>query len=237
MGILPSPRHTSEDVRAWALWAKRDARMAVLWRDMLNRMADRSIAAIREFGDAYAGVSWGKDSVVLTHLIHCAGVKIPVVWMRWQGANPDCCLVRDAFLPKWPVQYDEIDSPEMTGSGFERAEQRYGHRHISGVRADESRVRLIRCRQWGLASPRTLAPLAWWRLEHVFAWLTLHDLPIHPAYGCSYGGGLAREDIRVDMLGGLQGAGRGRREWEWTYYREELEARGLDLRVIDTRPA
>jgi phosphoadenosine phosphosulfate reductase len=127
--------------------------------------------------------------------------------------------------------YDEIESPEEYGTGFERAVERYGDRHVSGVRASESRQRAMRCRTWGESSPKACAPLAWWTTADVYAHLAISGLPVHPAYACSYGGALDRDQIRVDRIGGREGAGKGRREWEWTYYRDVLRAIGASIAV------
>lgn len=92
------------------------------------------------------------------------------------------------------------------------------------MRADESRARKLRSAAWGAATQNTCAPLDRWSNAEVFAYLARFDLPIHPAYAMSYGGALARDQIRVDCIGGRTGRGKGRREWEWTYYRDEIIA-------------
>lgn len=225
--LIPSDRHSDEDLRVWAERERLDHDLA----HHLPRLVQRSVETIREFASqpCYAGVSWGKDSVVMADLVARHAPQVPLVYMRWRGYNPDCLLVRDAFLAARPsISYEEIDSPEMTGTGFERALARFGPRYISGVRAQESRARALRCQRWGIASPNTCAPLSWWRVEDIFSYLAVHDLPVHPAYACSYGGALRRDEIRVDHIGWTTGTGRGRREWEWTYYRDECRALGID---------
>jgi phosphoadenosine phosphosulfate reductase len=216
--LIASDRHTDEDLRVWESWEWHDNRVS---QSRLAALAERSAAALRLFAErpCYAGVSWGKDSVVLGHLVALHAPHVPLVYMRWQRANPDCLFVRDAFLLAHPgVIYDEIESPEQTGSGFELAVARYGKRHVSGVRAQESRARALRCRRWGESTADTCAPLAWWTVEDVFGCLAQAGLPVHPAYACSYGGTLRRDEIRVDRIGGDEGTGRGRREWERCYY-------------------
>jgi len=102
------------------------------------------------------------------------------------------------------------------------ARARHGERHISGVRAQEARVRRLRMITHGESSPNTCAPIGWWDMADVFAYLHKHDLPVHPAYAQTYGGAFSREDIRVDALGGATGSNRV--EWEGRYYGEEIES-------------
>lgn len=178
-------------------------------------------------------------------LIAASGLRIPLVWVRVEPKlNPDCLLVRDAFLARHPhVEYREIvvhcarkengtwDAKGTLERGFERAAEAFGDRHISGIRSQESAHRKLREARHGVMTERTCAPITRWSGVDVFAYLHRANLPVHPAYACSYGGALERDRIRVAHLGGSRGTGHGRREWEWAYYREEVAALGEDLRV------
>lgn len=194
--------------------------------------------AVRAFANGdpcYCGVSWGKDSVVVAHLVRRAAPKIPLVWVRVKPIeNPHCVLVRDAFLGAHPGPYTEIEEHcfhddlgwHATGTlerGFARAAALSGARHVSGVRAQESTARRLRMMTHGESTAMTCAPIGWWSGEHVFAYLSKHDLPVHPAYAMTHGGVLDRIRIRVSSLGGERGTGKGRREWEQTYYRQEID--------------
>lgn len=233
--LLTHRRQTAADLEAWGALERADA----LWAQTAVHRArvDRARVALRAFAreDAggYAGVSWGKDSTCLAHLVATEAPHLPLVWVRFgRWDNPDCELVRDAFLAAHPgVAYEEH---QMAGDGaldtvevremFRGPAERHGRRHASGVRAVESRSRRLRMARWGLRSPNSCAPLGWWQVSDVFAYLWAHELPVHPAYACSYGGALPRERIRVDGLGGSEGTGHGRAEWESAYYRRELAA-------------
>lgn len=234
MPLIQSPRHTPQDIAAWRDISRYDTR---LW-PMIAGKADRAAKVIQNFsyrGECYAGCSWGKDSLVVAHLIATHHIDVPIVWVRvkkWE--NPDCEQVRDAFLTKYPhVTYDEItvdataprrweaDTQGITrtsAGGFTIAKQRHGHRHISGVRAQESSTRRTTVARNGEASKNTCRPLAYWTGQNIFTYLAHHDLPIHPAYAMTYGGALDREHVRVGTLGGERGTGVGRAEWEETYY-------------------
>lgn len=236
------------DREAWARLERYDAALAGSLP--LGRMADQARTVIEEFAKSpcYASTSWGKDSTVLAHLVATSQADIPLVWVRVQDLeNPDCLLVRDAFLDQYPqVHYEEIEveataarwwedgaqdapnSQRTSRGGFAIAEARHGARHISGIRAEESRVRGMAMARWGEAGPRAARPIGRWTATDVFAYLHRHDLPVHPAYSYSHAGRLDRRWLRVSSLGGVRGSDRGRSEWEQSYYPEVIRhARGF----------
>jgi len=245
--LIASPRHTPEDLRVWATRERFDDRLG--WSAVMDRRIESARDAIIDFashGPCYLGVSWGKDSVVVAALAIASGVHVPLVWVRVEAvSNPDCVLVRDTFLARFPhVEYAEITiacrrdrtgRPVGTGrleTGFAQASERFGHRYISGVRSEESGARALREAVYGIATERTCAPITRWSGGEVFAYLYREGLPVHPAYACSFGGALDRERIRVSSLGGQRGTGHGRREWEWAYYRDEMMALGEAVAVV-----
>lgn len=229
--LIASPRHTREDLALWATHERADHLLA----RRLHSKVQRAIDTIRTFAaePCYAGVSWGKDSVVLAHLVQRACVAVPLVWVRVEPiCNPECAAVRDAYLARYPADYREIESWCRWGDdgewhasgtledGFHQAN--CGTRYLSGVRGDESSGRAKRMRAYGESTANTCAPIGWWSTAEVFAYLTAHDLPVHPAYGY-LGGGLYRRDrLRVASLGGRRGDGWGRTEWERWYYGDRL---------------
>lgn len=220
--LIVSPRHTRRDLDRWAELEREDAVRARHPR--LATLASMARVELARFRPDYVGVSWGKDSVVLAHLARQVDSAWPLVWVRAEGVeNPDCVLVRDAFLAQWPGVYDEISvAPGPDGKtsapGFAEAARRYGPRYASGVRADESGSRRLRARAHGCSTETTCAPLSWWTAAHVFAYLHLHGLPVHPAYACLGGHTWERHRLRVGAVGGERGRGHGRAEWERRYY-------------------
>lgn len=233
--LIASSRHRSEDLE---LWTEMEAADLVHGQSTgLQRKVDRSIAEIKSFaerGPCYAGVSWGKDSVVMAHLIQRSGLTIPLVWIKQIPLyNPDCELVRDSFLSMQAMSYHEIVvllraghyTWHATGSieaGFSEAYYRFGHRHISGIRAGESGGRKIRMRRHGLSSANACAPLGWWTEQDVFGYLAAHDLPVHPVYAMLGDGRWERKHIRTCRLDGRAGDQFGRAEWEREYYGDVL---------------
>lgn len=235
--LIASKRYTRADLDAWS--RTEDAARAVASTAVHRKRVGKSLAALLSFagaGSCYAGVSWGKDSVVIAHMVATMVPRVPLVWVRVEPIkNPDCALVRDAFIARFGgVVYDEIESPAALGDdgewhasgtlehGLRLAAERYGARHISGVRGEESGAREMRMRTFGTSTARTCAPIGWLTALDVFAYLVTHDLPIHPAYACTMNGTLDPRTLRVASLGGQRGRGWGRAEWEERYYGSEV---------------
>jgi phosphoadenosine phosphosulfate reductase len=241
--LIASPRHDPRDLERWAELERVDDVHSRSSRFV--RHVARAVDALRWFvedGPCYAGVSWGKDSTVLAHLVAKHAPRVPLVWVRVEPiVNPDCAIVRDAFLRAHDVDYYEIESwcrHDADGwhargtleCGFAVAQARWTKRHLSGVRGEESGTRAMRMRRFGESTALTCAPIGWWSAADVYAYLFAHDLPVHPAYACSQGGLWSRDRIRVASLGGRRGDGMGRAEWEHRYYADAL-------REIDCCPA
>lgn len=243
MALIPSPRHTQADLDLWATEARADAIHGALQR--LDGLEARALASLRIFASEatfYAGVSWGKDSLVLAHLVYRVGLPIPVLWFpAGVVENPDSAIVRDAFLKRFDIDYKErpcitlewsTSGTEIVHDGaqkdFERATKACGARYASGIRGDESGVRALRMKHFGERSKNTCAPLGFWKWHDVYAYAAKYDLPLHPAYACLGGGLYARDRIRVATIGGVNGGAGGRREWEQQYYPETVRlVRGL----------
>lgn len=246
--MIASPRHTREDLRVWAEREAMDHRMFAA--GALNELEMQALGTLRAFLElgsdetTYVSVSWGKDSTVVAHLVHrlvTDGLPAPrIIWCpAGKIENPDCATVRDLFLARFPLRYEEhpaeLTSDEWDRSlghdgaqaEFERVTKRLGVRYVSGVRAEESGMRKISLSRLGLSTKNTCRPIGWWRHEHVFAYLAGYDLPVHPAYACSFGGARPRSAIRVGTIGGARGTGFGRAEWERRYYGAELRMAGL----------
>ncbi len=235
--LIPSIKHTPQDL---ALWREQEE------ADLLHPLKDKPAKALEEMRSfcerlraekrgLYVGVSWGKDSTVVAHLASLLSNPPPLVFVRVEPIfNPDCLLVRDAFLQSHPiVTYKEYltharRSPSgwhasgTLEAGFKQAAADTGAAYISGVRAEESTTREIRCHTHGVSSKNTCAPLAWWSTQDVFTYLAVNKLPVHPAYAMQGGGRWLREHLRVASLGGRRGDGHGRAEWEAEYYGTEV---------------
>ena len=239
MPLIDSPRLTARDRDAWRDLERYDRALATTAR--ARRLAATATATIHDFhatAPCSLSVSWGKDSMVVAHLVAETRLPIPFVFVRVAaGENPDCDAVRDAFLTRYPhVDYREhLDEetaarrfgyqptdPERPGVSLPKL--RIGP-YITGLRAEESATRAASIKAWhGITTKNTCRPIAFWTAVDVFAYLAGHDLPVHPAYAMSHGGHLDRRWLRVSSLGGTRGADRGRTEWEYAYYGDILQA-------------
>lgn len=236
MALIPSPRHTREDLR---IWAEREAMDLALYDAGGTRALEiTAVDALVEFfmaGPAYISVSWGKDSVVVADIAARTYDELgrpPIVWFpAGDIENPDCKLVRDAFLRMHDIDYYEVEAGlsseawddtlghDGAQTEFEHAARRFGRRYVSGVRAEESSTRRMAVGSHGLVSRNSCRPIGTWGHQHVFAYLAGRHLPVHPAYACTMNGAIDRADIRVSTIGGERGRRFGRGEWERRYYR------------------
>jgi len=242
--LIPSGRHRPEDLELWAELEEADrAHGERLLRSALPGRAAEAVWRFAAGGGVYCGLSHGKDSCVLAHLIHLSGLPVPCVHLRVSPShNPHCDDVRDALLRllpgldyhEIPVDYgdvyrrglpdDERDAltDRLWRAGFAEAARRFGGRHLSGVRASESGVRKLRMRRWGLSTGGTCCPFGWWTEADVFGYLAAHGLPVHPNYAMLGGGRYPRDRIRVAEIGDVHGNSRGRAEHEEEYFGDVL---------------
>lgn len=241
--LIDSPRLTDLDRQVWARYEHFDDTLSRSPR--LVAMADRARQTIAEFAAAglcTASISWGKDSVVIAHLVATSEVaaQVPLVFARarhWE--TPEVDQVRDAFLAAHPhVPYEEREyvfrvpmrgePGEGTVSQDAYAEVLPG-RYISGIRAEESRIRRISLGHRGEITPNTCRPIGRWKSTDVFAYLHGHDLPVHPAYAMTMGGAWMRDWLRVHALGcapklsPASGVG-DMHAWEGAYYVDVIAA-------------
>lgn len=232
MALIRVPQQSEADIEAWEREAQSDPLVARSSRHL--RHVTQSVEALLKFladGSAYVGVSWGKESTCVAHMVATLSPSTPLVCIVGQPIdNPHCALVRDEFLRTHPrANYHEIEvwcrksdhDWHATGTmerGFEIAREQFGNRHVSGIRAAESAGRKVRMRHHGISSTNACAPIGWWSGEDVFAYLHAHDLPVHPSYAMSIGGIYTRARLRVAWLGLRHGDMFGRAEWEQRYY-------------------
>ena len=245
MPLIVTDRHTKADLEHWIFCERLDSLTIQTVR--YKRRVDEAIKQLISFDGAgtYAGVSWGKDSVVVAHMIATHAPHVPLVCVIVEPIeNPDNALVRDALLAAHPhVRYHEFvtrcslhaeghhDRQGTLEAGFAMARALVGgDRYYSGIRGAESGTRAMRMAMHGHATERTCAPIGRWDGADVFAYLNQHGLPVHPAYACTMGGILQRDRIRVSSLGGRRGTGHGRREWELRYYPDAMRGIALDMR-------
>lgn len=234
--LIPCDRHRPEDLRLWSELNRADHVRAKDPR--LDRLVTKSIQEIRRFASAkrcYVSVSGGKDSTVLWHLAWRTGLLLPVRFLATEPlVDPYCRDVLAELQRRWPMDFREHinhawrDTEGMHASGTFEAGLRAirketgTDRYILGLRAEESGIRKMSMRHLGLSTVNACRPLGWWTVADVFAYMALHDLPVHPNYAMLGGGRWIREHLRVAFLTLRHGEQFGRREWEAEYYPDIL---------------
>lgn len=251
--LISSDRHTPQDTAAWERLERYDHRLY----PAAEAKAEHAIEVIRRFadaGDCYLSTSWGKDSTVLVDLAGRAGVNIPIVSLVIDGYElPGTTQVRDMMRERHPhLDYHELVLPPQPNRwwdtttvkrtkydadiGWRLIEKRFGPRHITGIRAEESRIRTLVQHRFGDATERTARPIGTWAATDIFAYLAGHNLPVHPAYAMSHGGTLDRRWLRVHALGGVTGADKGRADWEESYFGDVIRSSRLRDTLMQELP-
>lgn len=217
--LIQSDRHRPEDL---AIWREQEE------GDLAHKICDAKLASARGLVErfaaepCYASTSWGKDSVVVAHIVRTVSPQVPIVFIHTKRTVPGCDDVQKAFLQQYPGPLIVIHEPDSGwphwGFGIPIAVRIFGDRAIHGVRADESGMRALSANVHGPTTQRMCRPLLRWTDQDVFAYLAQHNLPVHPSYAMNGGGRWDRGRLRVGSIGGERGAAMGRREWEWEYY-------------------
>ena len=224
--LIVTDRHTKADLELYRDYEEMDRINAVS-----PERLERSLRVIREWLDSHpetaAYTSWGKDSVVLLHLLSMTKRSVPVVYMRFTDRdNPDCVLVRDIFLKTHDIDYHEdfFEYREVRKSGahWKALQKKYGPYKMLGIRNDESGVRKMVFLMYRESSIYSCRPLSLWKNREIFAYIQREGLPLSPVYGYLGGGRWDREHIRTHSLAGTSGDGFGRTEWEKEYYPDIL---------------
>lgn len=245
--LIPSHRIHAADHDTWKTRERYDAKLAK--SPHLERLETEAVNELKQFftdhPDAFGSMSWGKDSVVVAHLIslvHPDAVLKRARVKDWEPPETD--WVRDHFLDAHPkIQYEEhiYDGrvPQRGEPGFEEVHQDPNRKatnimsklipgkYISGVRAEESAMRRQSLKWHGIATNITCRPIIKWAATDVFAYLHRHQLPVHPTYAMTYGDMLDRRWLRVHILGSTKAArsavyGREMDSWEEDYYGDIL---------------
>ncbi|EMO53899.1 phosphoadenosine phosphosulfate reductase family protein [Leptospira noguchii] len=228
--LISCDRHTPQDLEFWNEYVEIDKLHTIpKWK------IDQAIESIQEFSNQpfYVSVSWGKDSIVALHLVLSLNLNPTVLHMtRGVADNPYTYMVRDQFLSRHLCDYKEVLGDYNVDINTNKINYKAAWkeccriakttRYVSGIRANESLVRTIRKKKFGLISKNTCAPLSNWTSNDVFAYLIQNDLPVHPNYAMLGGGRWDRDILRVDRIGGAPGRGGRRDQWEKEYYSTEL---------------
>jgi 3'-phosphoadenosine 5'-phosphosulfate sulfotransferase (PAPS reductase)/FAD synthetase len=137
----------------------------------------------------FVACSFGKDSAVLLHLVQQQCPDIEARFLRW----PETELMGDfdRVIGEWRARGANVCELDLwRASAGERVPDRWARLqalspaagYFIGLRAEESKGRRasLRCHgdYYTLASGLVrVAPLAWWALADVAAYVAVHDLP------------------------------------------------------------
>lgn len=234
--LIPSSRHTKEDLRLWAEYESADMAVEL---NRLARMERQAVECVREFalaGPCYMSVSGGKDSSVLWAIVHLANCGIEAYHLDTKPlADPHVADVLNTLKVAFPLKLHVVenwcrwgDDRQWHATGTfelgmkEVCRRANATRYICGVRADESGVRKISCKYHGKTTGTSCRPLAWWTAQDIYSYAAIRGVPLHPNYAMLGGGRWPRERLRVAFLGLTHGRQFGRAEWEQEYYGDVL---------------
>jgi phosphoadenosine phosphosulfate reductase len=247
--LLQSNRFLDNDLETWNKWVKNDE-IHIKSKGYKFRL-NKTIERIKKFADEndentyYVGVSWGKDSIVLSHMIYNIGVSPINIYIRQlDNENPHNKDVRDNFLKLFNINYYEESysyktTPDQTyfKNGkpnkwyyiLNQLNKKYNKR-ITGLRKDESAKRKFRFDVFGDESLNSFTPFENFLVADIFGYMYENNLPIHPNYAMTINGLIDRNRLRVAAIGNNEGDGMFRKLWEKTYYQDILNrnAKGYD---------
>lgn len=210
--------------------------------------------AMERIKNPYAAISFGKDSMAMLHLLLQHNPSMPMVWSdRGEEAElPATYPFVDQVLERYNINLQVI-KPEMTmfeiyevyglpdidegvhrsiikEINLVRAFARYTAEnnidgYFQGLRADESRGRLMFAKNYGPIFQRkkdgmtVCNPLLWWTARDIWAYIVTNDVPYHPEYDNNRF--RDREQLRLSNWSGLYWAQEGRLV-ELRYYHPDL---------------
>ena len=223
--LIITSRHRSQDLEAYAQYKEID--QMTRWSEIKAKYSIHEIEKWCLLHSSICLTSWGKDSIVMLHLLIQSKVNIPVIWIKFSDRyNPDCELVRNSFLRAFDLNYhEEVFNYKEVRKGdkhWKAVEKKYTPYRITGVRNDESKGRLIQYLVSGHSSIHGCRPLALWKSSEIFAYIEQNSLPLCPVYGYLGGGRWDRMRIRTHSIAGTTANGIGRTEWEKEYYPDLL---------------
>lgn len=216
--LIITDRHTKEDIELWKDYNEFDSVTKYSqWK------INQAIDIIKQSGASICYTSWGKDSVVLIHLLILSKIKIPVVYVKFSDrSNPDADLVREKFLEMFPIEYHEevfdYEKVRRTNLHWKIVAKKYPGIRLTGIRKDESGIRNMLFRKDGFFSKNSCRPISQLRNQEIFSYINQNGLPLSPVYGYLGGGRWDRKNIRMHSLAGTTGDNFGRTEWEKEYY-------------------
>jgi len=188
------------------------------WGNTLAKAKSDVRAMLARTESPYLALSWGKQSIVMAHLVFSIEQKILCV--HWTG--PDAELIAnfqktsETFLSRWPLNYLELQRSEKLRDAIEEYKKRtHPDGVFIGLSAFESRARRITTR---IADGNNIyrysdgmlrcCPLAKWKLLELATYIAEYEIPLLNTYerfgldvrtstGCREGG---RTEHAIDFM-------------------------------------
>jgi 3'-phosphoadenosine 5'-phosphosulfate sulfotransferase (PAPS reductase)/FAD synthetase len=173
-----------EDGRIYAMLPQHKRKIDIAMRDIRN--------IISRCPDFYVSNSWGKQSVVLAHLVYSVSPQIENI--HWTGEDAELignfAEVRNAFLSSFRVPYTELvrhTSLRDAISAYHKEHDRQGY--FVGLCAYESKGRQKSIANQRSGSVLPLAsgmvrccPIGEWTQDDLAAYIAVHNLPLLNPY-------------------------------------------------------
>jgi len=142
--------------------------------------------------ESYVTLSWGKQSIILAHMVFSVRPSVPCV--HWSNPNAelfaDFAATRDKFIERWSLNYIEFPDgdTDLKGNGKRYMQQNGMTGVFMGLAAEESKgrqytlkgghetLRQYKDRTW------RCCPLAAWETHDLAAYIASYDLPLLSPY-------------------------------------------------------
>ena len=181
---------------------ERDAFLAHATLPTFKRKVEKAKEIIREalaIAPSYVAVSWGKDSVVMLHLVQ--SICPDILAFHYGSIESATGLVSNfpeviaTYRSKFPTNYQELIAlpewaftPDTVRDRIQATIDPKFKVALVGVRAQESKKRRSAIKHYGVIHQYKsdnlwrCFPLAYWQTEDIWAYTCLHDLPYLDAY-------------------------------------------------------
>lgn len=150
--------------------------------------------ALRQVERPYLACSFGKDSSVMLHLVLEQLPDVPVRFICWKNET-ELLNNFNEIIEWWMDEYGiNLEMIELHRHSLDqKVEERKTIRtdeydsYFIGFRADESKARRITIRKDGMIYKMKsglvrIAPMAWWSVEDIAAYLAANDIPSLGSY-------------------------------------------------------
>jgi phosphoadenosine phosphosulfate reductase len=142
--------------------------------------------------NAYCAISWGKDSIVMLHLIQQIKPTIKAINIgdKLENKQNNYQETINAYMQRFPTNYQAIYYEEETEGGFYPQIRKIAKEYelaFIGCRREESKYRAIVISKYGTihkykSGSYRCFPLAYWNVKDIWAYLFKYDLPYLNSY-------------------------------------------------------